>query len=176
MLAPASPCPPPDRLLAFASGSLSDDQSASLEEHIDSCNDCRAALSSAARGDVPPRFGRYRIDTVLGSGGMGIVYRAWDPQLARAVAIKVVKRAADDATGRARLVREAQSLARLSHPNVCHVYDVGTDGDEVWVAMELIDGVSLREWAVDRKDSMLDVLLGAAEGIAAAHAAGMIHR
>ena len=87
------------------------------------------------------------IDTVLGSGGMGIVYRAWDPQLARAVAIKVVKRAADDATGRARLVREAQSLARLSHPNVCHVYDVGTDGDEVWVAMELIDGVSLRDWA-----------------------------
>ncbi|HEY1547837.1 MAG TPA: protein kinase [Kofleriaceae bacterium] len=172
-------CPAPERLLAFASGELSDDQSASVEEHIDSCNDCRAALSSAARGDVAPKFGRYRIDTVLGSGGMGIVYRAWDPQLARAVAIKVVKRASDDATGRARLVREAQSLARLSHPNVCHVYDVGTDGDEVWVAMELIDGVSLREWVVDRPKhdaGVLDVLLGAAEGIAAAHAAGMIHR
>ena len=176
MMAAASPCPPPDRLLAFASGELSDDQSASVEAHIDSCNDCRAALSSAARGDVPPRFGRYHIETVLGSGGMGIVYRAWDPQLARAVAIKVVKRAADDATGRARLVREAQSLARLSHPNVCHVYDVGTDGDEVWVAMELIDGVSLRDWAASNKQGVLDVLLGAAEGIAAAHAAGMVHR
>jgi eukaryotic-like serine/threonine-protein kinase len=174
-----SACPAPERLLAFASGQLSDDQSASVEEHIDSCNDCRAALSSAARGDVAAKFGRYRIDTVLGSGGMGIVYRAWDPQLARAVAIKVVKRASDDASGRARLVREAQSLARLSHPHVCHVYDVGTDGDEVWVAMELIDGVSLREWAIDRPRNdagVLDVLLGAAEGIAAAHAAGMIHR
>ena len=169
-------CPAPDRLLAFASGVLSDDQSAALEEHIDSCADCRAALSSAARGDTPPRFGRYRIDTVLGSGGMGIVYRAWDPQLARSVAIKVVKRAADDATGRARLVREAQSLARLSHPNVCHVYDVGTEGDEVWVAMELIDGVSLRDWARVRREGILDVLLGAAEGIAAAHAAGLVHR
>ena len=78
---------------------------------------------------------------------MGIVYRAWDPQLARPVAIKVVRRGGEDTQGRARLVREAQALARLSHPNVCHVYDVGTEGDEVWVAMELIDGVSLRQWA-----------------------------
>jgi serine/threonine-protein kinase len=122
-------CPTPDRLLGFASGELTDDQSASIEAHIDGCIDCRGALSNLARSDVPATFGRYRIDTVLGSGGMGIVYRAYDPQLARAVAIKVVKRAADDETGRARLIREAQSLARLSHPNVCHVYDVGTQDD-----------------------------------------------
>ena len=172
----ASACPPPDRLLAFASGSLGEDLQASVEAHIDSCSDCRAALSSAARGDTPPTFGRYRIDTVLGSGGMGIVYRAWDPQLERAIAIKVVKRATDDALGRARLVREAQSLARLSHPNVCHVYDVGSEGDEVWVAMELIDGVSLRDWAAAHPRKAMDVLLGAAEGIAAAHAAGLVHR
>ena len=169
-------CPTPDRLLGFASGELSDDESATIESHIDSCGDCRAVLSNHARGDVPATFGRYRLDTVLGSGGMGIVYRAWDPQLARSVAIKVVRRAADDTTGRARLVREAQSLARLSHPNVCHVYDVGTEGDEVWVAMELIDGVTLREWAASREGELLDVLLGAAEGIGAAHGAGLVHR
>jgi len=170
------PCPSPDDLLAFAAGELNAERLGGIEAHIDSCTDCRAALSNYARGEVPPSFGRYRIDTVLGSGGMGIVYRAWDPQLARSVAIKVVRRASDDEKGRARLIREAQALARLSHPNVCHVYDVGTDDEEVWVAMELIDGVSLREWAAINRDNVLEVLLGAARGIAAAHEAGLVHR
>ncbi|HSN24787.1 MAG TPA: protein kinase [Kofleriaceae bacterium] len=173
-----TPCPPADKLLEFAAGALPEDQAATLEKHIDECTECRGALSNLARGDAPPSFGRYRIDTVLGSGGMGIVYRAWDPQLARPVAIKVVRRGGEDTQGRARLVREAQALARLSHPNVCHVYDVGTDGDEVWVAMELIDGVSLRQW-VDQtrtREQILDVLIGAANGIAAAHEAGLVHR
>ncbi len=171
-------CPPADKLLEFAAGALPEDQAATLEKHIDECTECRGALSNLARGDAPPSFGRYRIDTVLGSGGMGIVYRAWDPQLARPVAIKVVRRGGEDTQGRARLVREAQALARLSHPNVCHVYDVGTEGDEVWVAMELIDGVSLRQW-VDQtrtREQILDVLIGAANGIAAAHEAGLVHR
>ena len=172
----AIPCPSPDDLLAFAAGELNAERLGGIEAHIDSCTDCRAALSNYARGEVPPSFGRYRIDTVLGSGGMGIVYRAWDPQLARSIAIKVVRRASDDEKGRARLIREAQALARLSHPNVCHVYDVGTDNEEVWVAMELIDGVSLREWAAVNRENVLDVLLGAARGIAAAHDAGLVHR
>jgi serine/threonine-protein kinase len=171
-------CPPAEQLLEFVSGSLPDQRSAEIEKHIDDCSECRGALSNLAKGDAPPQFGRYRIDTVLGSGGMGIVYRAWDPQLARPVAIKVVRRGGEDTQGRARLVREAQALARLSHPNVCHVYDVGTDGDEVWVAMELIDGVSLRQWAdqTRTRDELLDVLVGAANGIAAAHEAGLVHR
>ncbi len=169
-------CPSPDQLLAFAAGQLDAHGLGAIEMHIDGCVDCRAVLSNVARGDVTSSFGRYRIDTVLGSGGMGIVYRAWDPQLARAVAIKVVRRASDDEKGRARLIREAQALARLSHPNVCHVYDVGTEDEEVWVAMELIDGVSLREWAGERRDQLLEVLLGAARGIAAAHEAGLVHR
>jgi serine/threonine protein kinase len=167
-------CPSPDQLLAFAAGQLDATGLGAIEAHIDTCTDCRGALSNFARGDVPPSFGRYRIDTVLGSGGMGIVYRAWDPQLARAVAIKVVRRASDDEKGRARLIREAQALARLSHPNVCHVYDVGTEDEEVWVAMELIDGVSLREWV--NREALLEVLLGAARGIAAAHDSGLVHR
>jgi X-X-X-Leu-X-X-Gly heptad repeat protein len=171
-------CPPVEHLVEFASGSLGDEASGSIESHIDTCGDCRAALSALARGEVAPTFGRYRIDTVLGSGGMGIVYRAWDPQLARPVAIKVLRRAGDDTQGRARLVREAQALARLSHPNVCHVYDVGTDGDEVWVAMELVDGVTLRQWAGPHRSrgELLAVLVGAAQGIAAAHEAGLVHR
>ncbi|NVB79622.1 MAG: serine/threonine protein kinase [Kofleriaceae bacterium] len=173
-----TPCPSPDKLLGFTQGALTDDQAAVVEKHIDDCAECRAVLSNLARGGPPPSFGRYRIDTVLGSGGMGIVYRAYDPQLARPLAIKVVRRTGDDTQGRARLVREAQALARLSHPNVCHIYDVGTEGDEVWLAMELIDGVSLRQWAGERRprEELIAVLLGAAEGIAAAHAAGLVHR
>src|SRR5215470_10509373 len=158
-----TPCPPADQLLGFAAGDLSGEASASVEAHIDGCADCRRALSNAVRGG--PRaagFGRYRIDGVLGTGGMGIVYRAWDPQLARPVAIKVVKQAKHDPAHRARLVREAQSLARLSHPNVCQVYDVGTesDGEDVWVAMELIEGTTLRRWADAPRDTaeLLDAL------------------
>lgn len=172
-------CPPAEQLLEFAAGRLSDDSQAGVESHIDGCAACRASLSSLAKGDVPSTsFGRYRLETVLGSGGMGIVYRAWDPQLARPVAIKVVRGSGADTQLRARLVREAQSLARLSHPNVCHVYDVGTEDEEVWVAMELIDGTTLRQWAAAERtrDELLEVLLGSAEGIAAAHASGLIHR
>ncbi len=126
---------------------------------------------------APPfeSLGRYRVQSELGAGGMGTVYRAWDPQLARAVAIKVVKFGSSET--RARLVREAQSLARLSHPNVCHAYDVGTEGDEVWVAMELIEGATLRTWSTNQTtDALLHALLDAAEGIHAAHLAGLIHR
>jgi serine/threonine protein kinase len=171
-------CPAVDRLLAFCSGEFAEAQTAELETHIDECAECRAVLSNLARGGPPPSLGRYRIDTVLGSGGMGIVYRGFDPQLARPVAIKVVRRAGEDTAGRARLVREAQALARLSHPNVCHVYDVGTEDDEVWVAMELIEGVGLRQWASEgrTRDEVIATLLGAAEGIAAAHAVSLVHR
>ncbi len=191
-------CPPSEQLRGFASRVLSDDVAAAVESHIETCNDCRSSLAMFAKGsglgdpqDPPPdaqarigkRLGRYRVDRVLGMGGMGIVYAAWDPQLDRPVAIKVVHRAAADAAGRARLVREAQSMARLSHSNVCHVYDVGTEPSEgnlegdVWVAMELIDGTTLRDWAPNKlPQQVMHVLLGAGEGIAAAHAAGMIHR
>ncbi|MBS1117918.1 MAG: Serine/threonine protein kinase [Deltaproteobacteria bacterium] len=174
-------CPTADALAGFAAGALDDAEAAALEAHIDTCESCRAALSSAVREDAPgPTFGRYRVDTVLGAGGMGLVYRAFDPQLARSVAIKVVRRAPDgidDDAQRARLVREAQSLARLSHAHVCHVYDVGEHDGEVWVAMELIDGVDLRQWALGRPVAEVQAaLVDAARGLAAAHAAGLTHR
>jgi predicted Ser/Thr protein kinase len=171
-------CPPADALLAFTAGDLGAEASAAVEGHIDRCAPCRTALSSLVRGELPkPHFGRYRIDTVIGGGGMGVVYRAHDPRLDRAVAIKVVNRTGDGDAQRDMLVREAQSLARLSHPHICHVYDVGRDGDEVWVAMELIDGADLRRWAVGRPvAAVVAALVDAARGLAAAHAAGLIHR
>lgn len=170
---------------------LSDDVAAAIEVHVGTCGSCRTSMGELAKGsNAPPattpppdaearigkQLGRYRVERVLGMGGMGIVYAAWDPQLDRPVAIKLMHRAAADAAGRARLIREAQSLARLSHTNVCHVYDVGTapspdnpEGD-VWVAMEMIDGTTLRDWATGKsQQEILAVLLGAGEGIAAAH-------
>ncbi|CAN5898605.1 hypothetical protein BH11MYX2_BH11MYX2_10760 [soil metagenome] len=108
---------------------------------------------------------------------MGTVYRAWDPQLERAIAIKVVKPEFTDEAMRVRLVKEAQALAKLSHANVCHVYDVGTEGDTVWVAMELVEGLSLRPWSdAHQMPEILRVLRDAAEGLAAAHAANIVHR
>ena len=180
MTQPIDACPPAEQLLEFAAGALSEAVQASIENHIDTCDACRGSLSALAKQDATPAktFGRYELETVLGQGGMGVVYRAWDPQLARPVAIKVVRAQAGHVDAlRVRLVREAQALAKLSHPNVCHVYDVDTEGDEVWVAMELIEGTTLRQWAQGRpRDELLEVLIGAAEGIAAAHASGLIHR
>src|SRR5690606_29824916 len=91
---------------------------------------------------------RFRLVSQLGKGGMGIVYAAEDPELGRKLAVKLVRprhRASRERL-EARLQREARALARLSHPNVVHVYDVGTDGDQLWVAMELVDGPTLLDW------------------------------
>ncbi len=133
---------------------------------------------------LPPgtRLGRYEIVEVLGSGGMGVVYRARDPALGRDVAVKLIHQyrayLSDAGDREARLLREAQALARLSHPNVVAAYDVGTHDDAVFVAMELIAGVSLAAWLTGRRGfrEVLDVLLAAGRGLAAAHAAGVLHR
>ena len=96
------------------------------------------------------RVDRYVIEEVLGAGGMGIVYRARDPELGRAVALKLVRPEQaswlSSSTAKARLLREAQAMARLSHPNTLTVLDVGTLGDQVFFAMELVDGGNLLEW------------------------------
>ena len=124
-------------------------------------------------------LGRYMVIEPIGSGGMGLVYRAYDPELDRHVAIKLLRSALWDSEGRLRLLREAQAMARLSHPNVVTVHDVGTFGSQVFLAMECVDGVTLKEWSREAPRSwreVVGVFVQAGRGLAAAHAAGIVHR
>jgi len=126
-------------------------------------------------------LGRYVIERRLGQGGMGAVYAARDPELDRKVALKLLHPglAEPGSQARARLRREAQSLARLSHPAVVGIHDVGTAGDHVFIAMELVEGSTLSQW-LDRArrtvPQILEVFVRAGEGLAAAHRAGLVHR
>lgn len=125
--------------------------------------------------------GRYELLGHLGSGGMGVVYSARDPELERGVAIKLL-RAGAGAADSVRLLREARALARLAHPNIVAVHDVGAvgeAGDQLFIAMELVDGVTARAWQRARPRTVaeiLEVYTAAARGLAAAHHAGLIHR
>jgi tetratricopeptide (TPR) repeat protein len=128
------------------------------------------------------RVGRYVIRRLLGEGAMGAVYGAHDPELAREVAIKLLH-SRGPASGPEKLAdrmrREAHAMARLSHPNVIIVHDVGTHDGRVFVAMELVDGGTLRDWLRERQRStreILAVMERAGRGLAAAHAAGLVHR
>jgi eukaryotic-like serine/threonine-protein kinase len=143
------------------------------------------ALEASEAGELPPgtTLDRYLILKRLGRGGMGVVYLAFDNELERRVAIKVLRAeaTADGSAGetRARLLREAQAMAKVSHPNVVAAYDVGTFGDGVFIAMEYVRGLTLREWLGERKRRARDVLatyLQAGRGLEGAHAAGILHR
>ena len=133
----------------------------------------------AARGTT---VGRYFVLRTLGEGGMGIVYSAFDPELDRKIALKLLRRdrlPGRDWARRARLVREAQAMAKVSHPNVVAVHDVGTHGDSVFVAMELVEGGTVTEWLAQTRrpvEEIVSVFLEAGKGLAAAHEAGLVHR
>ncbi len=131
------------------------------------------------------KLGRYVILARVGAGGMGVVFAAYDPELDRKVAIKLLRGSPGGsgpkelAEQRARLLREAQAMAKLSHANVITVHDVGTIDDQVFVAMEFVDGLTLGGWLRERKRpwrEVLPVLLAAGRGLAAAHAVGLVHR
>ncbi|MCB9701067.1 MAG: serine/threonine protein kinase [Myxococcales bacterium] len=135
----------------------------------------RGRSEEPALGEV---IGRYVILAHLGAGGMGVVYAAYDPELDRKIALKLLRDPRGGAEARARLVREAQAMAQLAHPNVVAVHDVGTVGDRVYVAMEFVAGETLTEW-LERSRSwkeIVRVILAAGDGLQAAHAAGLIHR
>jgi eukaryotic-like serine/threonine-protein kinase len=142
----------------------------------------RIAMAGALRpGD---RIGRYVVRNRLGRGGMGVVWGAYDPVLGRRVALKLVRHSDSDEGGGdshvdERLRREAQALARLSHPNVVSLYDVGTCEYGDYLALELVPGVDLEQWLHAEPRSwrtILEVFLLAGRGLAAAHTAGLIHR
>jgi serine/threonine protein kinase len=140
------------------------------------------AASTSPAGVVIERgqsIDRFVVIGLVGRGGMGEVYAAYDPELDRKVAIKVLRARAGNTEGRARLLREAQAIAKLQHPNVVVVYDVGTFGDGVFIAMEFVEGRTLTGWlhagGRSRKD-ILRVFLAAGRGLAAAHAAKLVHR
>jgi serine/threonine protein kinase len=153
-----------------------------LLAHLDECADCRLAVADLVGGDTRPargaRLGRFVVLHCLGAGGMGVVYAAYDPTLDRKVAIKLLRA---DATGeqRTRITREAQAMARLSHPNVVQIYEVGTVGEQLFIAMELIEGSTLGEWLRienHRPAEIVRYLELAGQGLAAAHGVGLVHR
>jgi serine/threonine protein kinase len=124
------------------------------------------------------QLGKYKLARLLGEGGMGQVWAAHDPDLDRDVALKLLR--AENAAPQLRtlLLREARAMARLKHPNVLTVYEVGSEGDRDYIAMELVDGLNLDQWLATTppRQDVWHALLAAGRGLAAAHRAGLVHR
>jgi eukaryotic-like serine/threonine-protein kinase len=183
-------CLDDDMVVRLLRGDLAAGALATADEHLDSCGDCRALVAIVARGTQPDALpettlargatiGRYVIGDEVGRGAMGVVYAARDPELDRRIAIKVLHERDHDPVGaRNRMLREAQAMARLSHPNVVTVHEVGTIDGRVFVAMELVRGLTLREWAAEERSvaDVCDVMEAVGRGLSAAHAAGVVHR
>ncbi len=181
-------CPDENELTQFARGGAR--ELPALEAHLDGCEKCRRAVAAAASeqtlpGMVPSheltpglRVGRYEIERELGRGGMGVVYQARDVTLDRRVALKLLHARRDEAA-QARLLREAQVMARLAHPNVVPVFELGEWRNDLYLVMELVTGVTLEAWlkrAKHRRSDILEHFMQAGRGLAAAHAAGVVHR
>ncbi|MBP7285621.1 MAG: tetratricopeptide repeat protein [Nannocystaceae bacterium] len=137
----------------------------------------------AVSDDLVPRgtaIGRYIVVGVAGHGGMGVVYRGYDPELQREIALKLLRGPSRrHGAAEARLRREAQAMARISHPNVLPVYDVGTYDGHVWIAMEFLAADTLGDWLEAQRRTPAEIVamfVQAGRGLAAAHAVGLIHR
>ena len=134
--------------------------------------------------DPPPlgsgtQVGQYRIESAIGAGGMGVVFRAYDTKLQRPVAIKFLSDDLADAAARRRFQREAQMASSLNHPHILTVYDTGEFEGRQYLATEFVDGGTLKNWAQQHPRSWEDVaelLTGVADGLATAHQAGILHR
>src|SRR5579864_3665351 len=125
------------------------------------------------------QLGSYRIESQLGEGGMGTVYRALDTRLNRPVAIKVLSGDLADAAARRRFQREAQMASSLNHPHILTVHDAGEYEGRQYLVTEFVDGGTLKDWAKAEKPTWrqtIDLLTDVADGLATAHAAGITHR
>ncbi len=183
-------CPDDATLARLIEGAVDDAQRARLLAHVEVCDACHAMIAAASAEDDPRRalhpgdeVGRYRVVGLIGAGGMGAVYRAHDRELARDVALKVIRSdvVGDAETLRERLRGEARALAKVTSPYVVAVYEVGELGDptgDLFLAMELVDGPTLRGWlSTPRTPRALAAMFAAcARGLAAAHDAGVVHR
>jgi len=197
-------CLSDDRLLAFVQGELPLPEREIIESHVDGCRSCFRLVGAAMRlappapegpveepDDVAPDFldlpttigERYEVRELIGQGGAGAVYRAFDVQLKRAIAFKIVRaprgKPGDVESMQARLLREARAMAQISHPHVVTVYDVGSIEDRVFIVMELVDGRTLAQWTTEPHRSWRDIVatfIQAGRGLAAAHVVGLVHR
>jgi len=196
------PCIQESELNEILAGQVSSDAMTSIEGHLSECTTCTQMLEGASRlsasdarrrpggagRTADPSFaartqiGRYLLLDVVGRGGMGEVYSAYDPALDRRIALKVLHW---DTQGNQRLaqrlLREAKAIARLRHTNVVAVYDAGTIEGRVFVAMEFLDGQTVADWmraapARATWHRVLEVFQAAGRGLAAAHDGGIIHR
>jgi tetratricopeptide (TPR) repeat protein len=196
------PCLAEETIVGFMQGRLAPEEIQQVEVHAGACTDCRALLSLAlaalpatvAPPDQAPApapdphtllrgtsFGRYTVLSPVGRGAMGDVYAAYDPELDRKVALKILHARGDgpDGRSRSRLLREAKAIAKLRHPNVVVVHDAGTIDDRAFLAMEYVEGRTLADWLAERartREEILEVFVAAARGLAAAHAVGLAHR
>jgi tetratricopeptide (TPR) repeat protein len=200
-MVPAVTCPEPAQLEQLFRGQLAPAERSSLEQHLDVCEPCAALVSALARlfasaswgaseassppslhapePEPEPTLGRYRVRGRLGAGAMGLVLDAYDPELERHVAIKLLHGAAEAAGIEQTLLDEARAMARLAHPHVVAVYDVGRVGEQRFVAMERVEGPTLRAWLAASARTQAEILaafVGAGRGLAAAHAVGLVHR
>ncbi len=194
---PPSACLPDEELTELVGGIAAPEERARLESHVASCPSCTHLVAEvrATRTEAPGFLaidtllggasraertsGRYEILERIGAGGMGTVYAAHDPALDRRVALKVIRAQVAGPDLEARLLREAKAMARLSHPEVIAVHDAGRDGDRLFIAMELIEGGTLREWLERAPRSwreIVGVYVRAGRGLAQAHASGLVHR
>ncbi len=197
------PCPAAETVDDFVAGRLPPDHRRQLEVHLDACATCQQLVArlmrstyepSAPRPDraavtVPVRdplaigegvkVGRYIVLGSVGAGGMGTVYAAYDRALDRKIALKFLARARSDEAALAQMLAEASAMARLSHPNVVTVHDVGAYEGKPYLAMEFVEGTTLEGWRRQQPRSMREiarVMAAVARGLGAAHAAGIIHR
>ncbi|HOX44164.1 MAG TPA: tetratricopeptide repeat protein [Myxococcota bacterium] len=199
------PCPDENQTLAFVEGRLPEGQARQVEEHLDACPACRALVADLAREAAPGQgsgpadpeatrpdlgqagagpalrrgseVGRYVILDLIGRGGMGEVYAAYDTRLDRKVALKFLHQTGPGSSRR--LLDEAHAMARVRHPNAVTVYDVGDLAGQVFVSMEHVEGQSLAAWlAAERRtwQAVRSVFLQAGAGLAAVHRAGLVHR
>ncbi|WP_224243477.1 serine/threonine-protein kinase [Hyalangium gracile] len=194
-------CPSEEVLVGLVEGTLQPRQREALDAHLARCSMCFEVVSALAGGsrpglatpgarpELPPpvlsrgtAVGRYLVLDRIGAGGMGVVYAAYDPELDRKLALKLLAphvSHGDSSPEGQRLQREARAMARLSHPNVVTVYDVGTAAGQVFVAMELVDGQTLGAWLTAEPRTWRQVVhcfTEAGRGLAAAHAVGLVHR